>query len=81
MIKKIVLAVAVAALAVSFAPTISHAKKAHAKAKSCTIGTMASGKPNSLGWAPVMGCGADGKMYETMMMCYMASGLCPPGAF
>jgi hypothetical protein len=82
MIKKIVLAIAVAALAVSFAPTISLAKKAHSRAaKPCTMGTMASGKPNSAGWAPVMGCGADGKMYQTMMMCYMASGLCPPGAF
>jgi hypothetical protein len=75
MIKKLVLAVAVAAVAVSFAPTLSHAKKM--KAKPCTMGTMASGHANSMGWAPVMMCGADGKMYPTLMMCYGASGLCP----
>ena len=80
MIKKIVLAIAVAAIAVSFAPTVSFAKKAkgHAKAKPCTMGTMASGHANNMGWAPVMMCGADGKMYPTLMMCYGASSLCPP---
>jgi hypothetical protein len=80
MIKKLVLAVAVAAVAVSFAPTASFAKKMHKmhKVSKCTMGTMASGKANSMGWAPVMSCGADGKMYPTMMMCYMGSQLCPP---
>jgi hypothetical protein len=79
MMKKIVLAIVVAAVAVSFAPTISHAKKAKkAAAKSCTMGTMATGKANSMGWAPVMGCGADGKMYSTLMMCYAPSSICPP---
>jgi hypothetical protein len=80
MIKKIVLAVAVAAIAVSFASTASFAKKgkAKAKAKPCTMGTMASGPANSMGWSPVMMCGADGKMYSTLMMCYGASSLCPP---
>jgi hypothetical protein len=77
MIKKIVLAAAVAAFAVS-APTVSYAKKMHHPAKKCTMGAMASGKANSMGWAPVMGCGADGKMYPTLMMCYMGSQLCPP---
>jgi hypothetical protein len=75
MIKKLVLAVAVAAVAVSFAPTASFAKKA--KAKPCTMGTMASGKATN-GWAPVSMCGMDGKMYPTMMMCYSGSQLCPP---
>jgi hypothetical protein len=42
------------------------------------MGTMASGHANSMGWAPVMMCGADGKMYSTLMMCYGASSLCPP---
>jgi hypothetical protein len=78
MIKKLVLAVAVAAVAVSFAPTASFAKKMHHKAAPCTMGTMASGKANSMGWAPVSMCGMDGKMYPTMMMCYGASSLCPP---
>ena len=79
MIKKLVLAVAVAAVAVSFAPTASFAKKMHhKKAAPCTMGTMASGKANSMGWAPVSMCGMDGKMYPTMMMCYGASSLCPP---
>jgi hypothetical protein len=77
MIKKLVLAAAVAAVAVSFAPTASHAKKMH-KMKPCTMGTMASGPANSMGWAPVMGCGMDGKMYPMLMMCYMGSQLCPP---
>ena len=77
MIKKLVLAVAVAAVAVSFAPTASFAKKMKA-AKPCTMGTMGSGKANSMGWAPVSTCGMDGKMYPTMMMCYMGSQLCPP---
>ena len=78
MIKKIVLAIAVAAIAVSFASTASFAKKGKAKAKPCTMGTMASGHANSMGWSPVMMCGADGKMYSTLMMCYGASSLCPP---
>lgn len=75
MIKKLVLAAAITAVATSFAPTASFAKKMHHK---CTMGTMASGKANSMGWAPVMTCGADGKMYPTLMMCYMGSQLCPP---
>ena len=79
MIKKIILAATVAAVALSFAPTVSFAKKARAHhASKCTAGQMASGKPNQFGWAPVMSCGADGKMYPTMMMCYSGSSLCPP---
>jgi hypothetical protein len=77
MIKKIVLTIAVAAFAVS-APTASFAKKMHHHASKCTPGQMMSGKPNAMGWAPVMACGADGKMYQTIMMCMMASSLCPP---
>ena len=77
MIKKLVLALAVTAVAVSFAPTASHAKKMHHMGK-CTPGQMMSGKPNAMGWAPVMTCGADGKMYQTLMMCMMASSFCPP---
>jgi hypothetical protein len=76
MIKKLVLAAAVAAVAVSFASTASFAKM-H-KMKPCTMGTMASGKANSMGWSPVMMCGMDGKMYPMLMMCYGASSLCPP---
>jgi hypothetical protein len=75
MIKKIVLAAAIAAVATAFAPTASFAKKMHHK---CTPGQMMSGKPNAMGFAPVMACGADGKMYQTLMMCMMASSLCPP---
>ena len=78
MIKKIVLAIAVAALALSVAPTLSHAKKGKGKAKPCTMGTMGSGAANAWGWKPVMMCGADGKMYPTLMMCYGQSALCPP---
>jgi hypothetical protein len=74
MIKKLILAAAVAAVATAFAPTVSHAKMMH----KCTPGQMATGKPNSMGFAPIMTCGADGKMYQTLMMCMMASSLCPP---
>jgi hypothetical protein len=75
MIKKLVLITTVAAVATAFAPTVSFAKKmAH---KPCVSGTMASGKANNMGWAPVSMCGMDGKMYPTMMMCYGPSGLCP----
>ena len=77
MIKKLVLAATVAAVATSFAPTVSHAKMMMHHHK-CTPGQMMSGKPNAMGWAPVMTCGADGKMYQTLMMCMMASSLCPP---
>ena len=81
MIKKLVIAVAVTAFAASSFSTASFAAKkgkAKAVAAKCTMGTMASGKPNQFGWAPVMSCGADGKMYPTLMMCYSGSQLCPP---
>ena len=78
MIKKLILIASVAALATAFAPTTSFAKKGKGKPAKCTTGQMMSGKPNQFGWAPVMTCGADGKMYPTMMMCYMASSTCPP---
>jgi hypothetical protein len=77
MMKKIVLAVAVAATAVSFASTPSFAKKGHHKMSKCTMGTMSTGKANSMGWAVVSGCGMDGKMYPMPAMCYTASGMCP----
>lgn len=80
MIKKIVLTAAVAAFAVSFAPTASFAKKMHKHhAHKCTMGHMMTGKPNSMGWAQVKGCGADGKIYTMPAMCYTASGMCPKG--
>lgn len=80
MIKKIVLTAAVAAFAVSFAPSASFAKKMHKHhAHKCTMGHMVTGKPNSMGWAHVMGCGADGKMYMMPAMCYTASKMCPKG--
>lgn len=78
MVKKIVLAAAVAAVAVAFAPTASFAKKTH-KSHKCAVGHMVTGKPNSMGWAPVAGCGMDGKMYRMPAMCYTASGMCPKG--
>ena len=77
MIKKIVLAATVAAVATSFAPAVSQAKMMHHMSK-CTPGQMMTGKPNSMGFAPIMTCGADGKMYQTLMMCMMASSFCPP---
>ncbi len=75
MIKKIVLTAAVEAFAVSFASAPSFAKGK--KMSKCTMGTMTTGKANSMGWGMVSGCGADGKMYPMMTMCYVASGMCP----
>lgn len=78
MIRKLVLAIAVAAVAVSFAPTLSHAKKMKAPApKPCTAGMLSTGAANQWNWAMVSMCGADGKMYSTLMACYVPSGLCP----
>ena len=74
MIKKLVLAAAIAAVATAFAPSASFAKK---MMHSCTHGAMMTGKANSMGWAPVSMCGMDGKWYPTLMSCYVASGLCP----
>ena len=76
MIKKIVLTAAIAAFAVSFASAPAFAKKHSKMAKKCVVGQMHTGKPNSMGWAPVMGCGADGKMYAMPAMCYVPSGMC-----
>jgi len=79
MMKKLVLAIAVAAIAVAFAPTLSHAKKAKAAAapKRCTAGTLSTGPANQWNWAMVSMCGADGKMYPTLMACFVPSGMCP----
>jgi hypothetical protein len=77
MIKKIVLTAAVAAFAASFASAPAFAKKHHKMAKKCLAGHMTTGKPNSMGWAAVSGCGLDGKMYPMPAMCYTPSGLCP----
>jgi len=74
MIKKIVLAVAVAAVATAFASTASFAKKAP---KPCTPGSLETGKANEWKWAPVSICGLDGKWYPTLTSCYVPSGLCP----
>jgi hypothetical protein len=77
MIKKLALAVAVAAVAVSFAPTLSFAKMHHHMMKPCTPGSMSTLKPNNMGWGQVEMCGTDGKWYDEPMMCYVPSGLCP----
>ena len=75
MIKKLVLAAAVAAVATSFASTASFAKKM--MHHPCTSGTLTSGKANEWKWAPVSMCGLDGKWYPTLTSCYVPSGLCP----
>jgi hypothetical protein len=75
MIKKLVLAAAVAAVATAFAPTASFAK--HHMMKPCTAGSMLTGKPDKSGWGQVEMCGLDGKWYPEPMMCYVPSGLCP----
>lgn len=77
MMKKIVLAIAVAAFATAFAPTASYAKKAKAKTATCKTGTLVAGHANQWNWAPVSACGFDGKFYPTLTSCYVPSGLCP----
>ena len=76
MIKKLVLAATVAAVATAFAPTVSFAKYHHVM-KPCTPGSMSTFKLNNMGWAQVEMCGMDGKWYPWPMMCYVPSNLCP----
>jgi hypothetical protein len=82
MIKKVILAAAIAAIAVSFAPAASFAKKMHKqKVAKCGMGAMCTDKPDakgmSRGWANVKACAPDGKMYRVIFgTCYVPSGMC-----
>jgi hypothetical protein len=83
MTKKLILAAAVTAIAVSFAPTASLAKKMHKQkvAKCTVVGAMCTKKPGEVskatGWANMKTCAPNGKMYLALPLCYMPSGSCP----
>jgi hypothetical protein len=82
MIKKLLLAAAVTAIAVS-APTALSAKKMHKEkvAKCTVVGAMCTKKPGPVskatGWANMKTCYPNGKMYLALPLCYLPSGNCP----
>jgi hypothetical protein len=83
MIKKLILAAGVAAIAISFAPAESFAKKKSHKAKEpkCSVGQMCTVKLDKTGkvtrWAQVKECNYKGKMSTDVFPCYTPSGMCP----
>ena len=80
MIKKLILAAGVAAIAISFAPVESFAKKSH-KEPRCSVGQMCTVKFDKTGkvtrWAQVKECNYRGKMSTDVFPCYTPSGMCP----
>jgi hypothetical protein len=81
-IKKLILVAAATAVAISFSPTASFAKKTHkAKEPKCSMGQTCTEKLDKTGkvtgWASVMTCSPRGKMYRTVFPCYTPSGMCP----
>ena len=83
MIKKLLLAAVVTAIAVSFAPTASFAKKKHKEkvAKCSVVGAMCTKKLDKVGkatgWANMKMCYPNGKMYLALPICYVPNGSCP----
>ena len=76
MIRKFILAVAATAVATSFLPTSSFAKKSH-KPKSCTVGQACMNKPDKAGWGTVLRCTYDRKVIQDFSPCNVRSGMCP----
>jgi hypothetical protein len=77
-IRKFILAVVATAVATSFLPTSSFAKKTHkAKEQSCSVGKVCMNKPDKAGWGTVMRCTYDGKMIGDFSPCNVRSGMCP----
>ena len=78
MIRKFILAAAATAVATSFLPTSSFAKKTHkAKEQSCSVGKVCMNKPDKAGWGTVMRCTYDRKMIGDFSPCNVRSGMCP----
>jgi hypothetical protein len=80
MIKKLVMATAAMAVAISFAPSASFAKRM--KVARCTeVGAMCTKKLGPVGkvtgWADMKTCYPNGKMYLALATCYVPSGTCP----
>jgi hypothetical protein len=82
MIRKFILAAAATAVATSFLPPSSFAKKSHkAKEPPCSVGQACKDKPDKVskitGWATVKRCSYEGKMYQDVCPCYTPGGMCP----
>lgn len=81
MIKKLVMAAAVMAVAISFAPAASFAKRMHKVARCSVVGEMCTKKLGPVskitGWANMKTCYPNGKMYLALPTCYVPSGTCP----
>jgi hypothetical protein len=83
MSKKLVLAFAALAVAISFAPTASFAKKMHKEkvAKCKVVGEMCTKKLGPVGkvtgWANMKTCYPNHKMYLALPICYVPNGSCP----
>jgi hypothetical protein len=82
MIRKFILAAAATAVATSFLPSSSFAKKSHkAKALPCSVSQACTDKPDKVsqftGWVTVKRCSYQGKMYQDVFPCYRPSGVCP----
>jgi hypothetical protein len=81
-IRKSILAAAAMAVAISFLPSSSFAKKSHkAKEPPCSVGQACMDKPGkiskSTGWVTVKRCSYEGKMYQDVFPCYTPGGACP----
>jgi len=78
MIRKFILVAAATAVATSFLPPSSFAKKSDkAKEKPCTVGQVCMNKPDKKGWGTVMRCTYDRKMIGDFSPCNVHSGMCP----
>jgi len=75
MIRKFILVAAATAVAISFLPPSSFAKKA--KEKPCSVGQVCMNKPDKAGWGTVMRCTYDRKMIGDFSPCNVRSGMCP----
>jgi hypothetical protein len=81
-IRKFIVAVAAAAVAISFLPSLVFAKKAHkAKEPLCSFGQACTDKPakvsQATGWVTVKRCSYEGKMFQDVFPCFRPSGACP----
>jgi hypothetical protein len=81
-IRKFIVAVAAAAVAISFLPSLAFAKKAHkAKEPLCSFGQACTDKPakvsQATGWVTVKRCSYEGKMFQNVFPCFRPSGACP----
>ena len=78
MIRKFILVAAATAVATSFLPSSSFAKKSDkAKEKPCSVGQVCMNKPDKKGWGTVMRCTYDRKMIGDFSPCNVHSGMCP----